>query len=197
MTYAVFRQLAQAAAANKVDTTSVDISRNWFKTKTETLSFVTPTSIIRTAPTKSSMPMPIGSMQLFAYDPKTKDKLPYYDRFPLIFMTDVTPDGFTGINMHYIPPSSRAILMDALYDIAGSESTDTLAISYQLLKSTHRLKLFQPCFKRYLNSNVRSNFALIEKESWNIALLLPLARFEKSNDAHVHSDSMKKVNHGQ
>ena len=27
----------------------------------------------------------MGNMYLFAYDPKHKDTLPYYDRFPLIF----------------------------------------------------------------------------------------------------------------
>lgn len=197
MTYKVFQKAVASAEQQKITVNNTDVARNWFTTQSKTLSYATPSSIIKTAPTTSNVPSFIGSMQLFAYDPKTKTELPYYDRFPLIFMVDIQRDGFTGLNMHYLPPAARATLMDALYDIAGSDDSQTLSLSYDLLKSAHQLRLFRPCFKRYLNSHVRSNFATIEKENWNIALFLPLARFEKASATHVHAESIKKVNNGK
>ncbi len=196
MTYKVFQKVLSSAQQQGVDVTQTNLAQNWFTTQSKALSYATPSSIIRTAPQTSEDPSFIGSMQLFAYDPKTKRELPYYDRFPLIFMVDITRDGFTGINMHYLPAAGRATLMDALYDIAGKEGS-SLNLSYQLLKSTQRLRLFQPCFKRYLNSHVRSNFATIDRENWNVALFLPLARFEKASATQVQAESMKKVNNGR
>ena len=54
----------------------------------------------------------LGNMYLFAYDPKHKETLPYYDRFPLIFPINKAKGGFLGINLHYLPPPFRAKLMD-------------------------------------------------------------------------------------
>ena len=34
-------------------------------------------------------------MYTFFYDPKTKDKLPYYDRFPVVIINEIYPDGFS------------------------------------------------------------------------------------------------------
>ena len=31
-------------------------------------------------------------MYTFFYDPKTKEKLPYYDRFPLVLILDINSD---------------------------------------------------------------------------------------------------------
>lgn len=196
MTYKVFQTITDAAKRNNTLVSSTDVARNWFTVATQSMKAVTPRSIINTAANVSSDVPSVGSMQLFAYDPKTKHDLPYYDRFPLIFLIDADRTGFTGLNMHYLPLDARAQLMDALYSIAYTEGSNSLQLSYDLLKSTTRLKLFKPCFKRYLNTQVRSNFATIEKDNWNIALFLPLARFEKASMAHVHAESIKKVNNG-
>jgi hypothetical protein len=58
----------------------------------------------------------IGKMYSFVYDPKTKEQLPYYDIYPLVFPIEYYNDGFLGINLHYLPPVLRARLMDALYE---------------------------------------------------------------------------------
>ena len=42
-----------------------------------------------------------GRMYTFFYNPKTKDKLPYYDRFPLSMILGQDSDGFIGLNFHY------------------------------------------------------------------------------------------------
>ena len=53
----------------------------------------------------------VGSMYMFEYEPKTKD-LEYFDRFPLTIIVDPLPDGFSGINLHYLRPMLRAALLD-------------------------------------------------------------------------------------
>ena len=41
-----------------------------------------------------------GRLYFFLYDPKTKDELPYYDRFPLVLVLEKYDDGFLGLNLH-------------------------------------------------------------------------------------------------
>ena len=49
----------------------------------------------------------IGRMYFFWYDPKLKDVLPVYDRFPMVFPIERYSDGFLGLNLHYLAMDSR------------------------------------------------------------------------------------------
>src|SRR5690348_3007714 len=73
-----------------------------------------------------------GAMYLFRYNPKTKETLPYYDTFPLVIPVKLLPDGFHGLNLHYLPPMLRAKLMMALMDNYMSKQKSRLAINYQI-----------------------------------------------------------------
>lgn len=137
-----------------------------------------------------------GHMYMYLYDPKTKDDLPYYDRFPLIFPFRVQSDRFWGINLHYLPLPLRAKLMDALYDVANNErydETTKLRISYQVLTSASKFKYFKPCIKQYLFSHMQSKFVYIYPSEWDIALFLPLERFEKASKQQVWTQTKKQV----
>lgn len=137
-----------------------------------------------------------GSLYLFKYDPKLKDVLPYYDRFPLVFPFASTEDGFMGLNMHYLPHILRARLMDGLYEYTSNEKMDKttkLKISYDLLKSVSKLEYFRPCIKRYLGNHVTSRFIYITPKEWELALFLPLERFEKASTSRVWADSRRKI----
>jgi hypothetical protein len=138
----------------------------------------------------------IGRMYLFYYDPKTKDQLPYYDKFPLIFPFQRVDGGFYGLNLHYLPHILRARLMDSLLDLANNkvyDDTTKLKISYQILSSSSKFKYFEPCVKHYLNSHVRSRFLWIPAEQWNTALFLPLERFQKRRKETVWRNSRDMV----
>lgn len=137
----------------------------------------------------------IGQMIMFVYDPKTKAKLPYYDTFPLVFPIKLYEDGWLGINLHYLPPNARAVLMGNLYNTltSGKDDTKKLAISYELLKSASRYQLFQPCIKRYLYSHVRSKFLFVDPKEWDAALMLPTAQFQKASETKVWQDSMESI----
>lgn len=138
----------------------------------------------------------VGRMYLFMYDPKMKQELPYYDRFPLIFPFRRVQGGFYGINMHYLPHILRARLMDNLYSLANNKANDDttkLRLSYQLLNASAKYRFFQPCVKHYLNSHVKSRFLWIPSQQWETALFLPLERFVGATKQQVWRDSRRMV----
>ena len=138
----------------------------------------------------------LGGMYFFFYDPKTKAKLPYYDRFPLIFKVGQSRGSFDGINMHYLPYRLRARLMDALYETSNNKRYDEstrLKLNYNVLKAATKYKEFKPTYKKYLTSNVRSRFIEINASEWDIALFLPVERFEKASKNTVWRDSRNAI----
>lgn len=140
----------------------------------------------------------IGQMLMYFYDPKTKDDLPFYDRFPLIFVIGQYSDGFLGLNLHYLPPLWRAKLMDAIYSTANNKNFDAttrLNLSYKILANTAKMKMFAPCVKRYLYSHVRSNMVVVDPSEWDYAAMLPTARFVKARANKVHADSLTQFSH--
>lgn len=138
----------------------------------------------------------VGRMYLFMYDAKTKADLPYYDRLPLIFPFKKVKDGFYGINLHYLPPLLRAKLMDSLRTLANNtayDDTTKLRLSYNILNSAARFKLFVPCVKHYLNSHTRSRFLWVPASQWNNVIFLPLERFSGARREKVWRDSQRMV----
>ena len=142
-----------------------------------------------------------GRMYTFFYDPKTKEKLPYYDRFPVVLIIDSTSTGFSGLNFHYIPPRYRAKLLDELYDFeiedddVEDESMKTrIRMNYNLLQSTAKMKFFRPCYKRYLTSHIEGKALEITPNYWSIITMLPIAQFEKESIRKVYSESIRSVN---
>ena len=174
--------LTQGVRAGQIPARTAD-ARNWFRDKAASTN-VAPSTLIKRNRAKIVGRTAVGS------------KLPYYDRFPLIFMIEDYSDGFLGINMHYLPPQLRARLMDALYETVNNQRYDEstkLRVSYNLLKSVAKYKMFKPTVKRYLTQQVRSRFILIDPVEWDIALFLPTQRFSKASADKVWSDSRKMI----
>lgn len=137
----------------------------------------------------------IGKMYFYFYDPKTKDKMAYYDRFPLVIPIENYNDGFLGLNLHYIHPKQRMILLDKLSETANNKAYDNttkLRLSYQYLSSASRAFEATPCIKRYLYSQIESRFLEISADEWDIACLLPVESFVGATTSKVYSDSRKK-----
>ena len=133
---------------------------------------------------------------MYAYDPKTKEDLPYYDRFPLVFPFRKTADGFYGLNMHYLPYDLRIYLLDALLTFKNNsrwDETTKLKYSWALIDGVSKYKAAHPCVKQYLNSHVRSQFRRVSSADWATAMLLPVERFVGASKQQVWSDSRKKI----
>lgn len=172
-------------------------ARDWFrdKARSQRSAAAYPANLLSDHDKKVDR-VEIGHMYHFFYDPKTKADLPYYDRFPLIFMVGPAQGGFYGINLHYLPPKLRATLMDALYSVSSNKRYDDntkLRISYDLLNGASKYRHFKPTFKHYLNNHVKSKFMKIDSAEWDIALFLPTERFEKAGKSRVFADSRKMI----
>ena len=137
----------------------------------------------------------IGKMYFYFYDPKTKDKMKYYDRFPLVIPIENYKDGFLGLNLHYIHPRQRIILLDKLSATASNKSFDErtkLRISYAYLAAASKAFEATPCIKRYLFNHIESRFLEITANEWDIAVMLPVESFVGASTSKVYSDSRKK-----
>lgn len=137
----------------------------------------------------------IGNMYMFQYRAKLEETLPYYDQFPLVFPFQPLADGFIGINMHYISPKYRAILMDKLYPLLRNKKMDEttrLRLSYEILNGSRKYKYFRPCIHRYLTEQVESRFIKVPVKEWDIALFLPTQRFVGEKSRKIWAESRRQ-----
>ena len=162
-------------------------STQWFRDKIK--EFGTPKSADLIRDGKRTSSPTFGLLNMFIYDPKLKDKLPYYDTFPLVLPIENYSNGFLGINMHYLSMPIRIRLLDRLVDYSNNDKFDKsteLRVDYSRLK---RIDLIKPCLKRYLASNVRTEFRKVEADEFMVATLLPVQRFKKAYASEVWADS--------
>ena len=182
---------------NKYDLmTAVKRSRSWFDKQVASMAKqqLTPNKVLQGNPDQLVTRIMPGHLYMFAYDPKLKKELPYYDRFPLVLPFRKVKGGFYGINFHYLPPLLRVKLLDRLLMFSNTKgiTEDTrLRFKYQMIAGSAKFGWAQPCVKMYLNSHVRSRFAKIEPEHWVTAMMLPVERFAKASKETVWRESRK------
>jgi hypothetical protein len=171
-------------------------ARDWFRKKAQNLSRVNRLELMQDDQTKLTNRQLVGSMNMFFYDPKHKDTLPFYDKFPLAIVVGPAPGGFFGLNLHYLPPVLRAKFLDTLLDITNNKSYDETTkfqLNYKLLNASSKMRYFKPCYKHYLTAHVKSRFARVHAPEWEIATFLPTADWQKSNQAQVYKNSRSMV----
>lgn len=173
---------------------NIEEARKWYRDKAFEVERLNTANVIRNATELYTNRQMLGHLYLFRYEPKLKDQLPYYDRFPTVLLLDRNRDGFLGLNFHYLPYSFRAALLDNLYEyVVGKDDIARIRVTYNILKTTARLRFFKPCLKQYLNSQIRSRLVHINVNEWDMSLFLPLQRFIKKNEQRVHKDSIKAI----
>ncbi len=168
-------------------------ARTWLRSKVKDLT-PSKSALMRDQERLRNKSM-IGRMYFYFYDPKTKDSMPYYDRFPLVIPIERYNDGFLGLNLHYIHPKQRLILLDKLSDTLTNDKydeTSRLRVSYPFLSSASKIFEATPCIKRYLFSHIESRFLEITANEWDIAAMLPMESFVGAKTSRVYSDSRKK-----
>lgn len=120
----------------------------------------------------------LGKLYFFKYDPKTKDKLPMYDKFPMALAIEKSQNGFLGLNLHYLSADARQTLLDRLLVYRNNDYMDKrtkLNVSYDIINRTRGLSsLASPCVKRYLFTHCRSRFIEIYPEEYDRAVELPV-----------------------
>ena len=78
-------------------------ARTWYRNKALHIANVNREEVVHADATRFRTEVVPGRMYMFFYDPKTKAKMPYYDRMPLIFPISVLDTSFLGLNLHYLP----------------------------------------------------------------------------------------------
>ena len=171
-------------------------SLEWFRNEIELLSTIPSRKKLLSDENFEYRNTPlVGRMFMYTYDPKHKKTLPYYDRFPLIFLVDKAEGGFYGLNLHYLSPGYRAIFFDRLTEYTNNKkynSSTKLKLKYNFLKSNARLRYFAPCFKHYLTDHIRSRIVEIPAQHWETVLFLPSEQFIRIKAKGVWQQSRKQ-----
>ncbi len=169
-------------------------SMRWFRTRVSQMKSVNRTSLMKDA--RNRKRFIYGDMYMYMYDPKHKQTLPYYDRFPLTIPIEPAKGGFLGLNLHYLPQTLRAQFLDQLYDRTNNTKFDESTrfnVTYKMLKGLSGKPYFKACVKHYLTSQIRSSFAIVDSADWEIAIFLPTESFRKSSMENVWKESRKKI----
>ena len=183
----------QAQAFRAGVTARTNASKKWFQANVKKLGQVNRTSLLKDDALEPTARNIAGNMYMYFYDPKYKDELPYYDRFPLTIMVEPAKGGFYGLNLHYLKPTVRAAFLDELMKTAPQKITDKSRIRarYKLLASSKKYKEFKPCFKHYLTEHIKSKLVRVPMSEWEVAIFLPTEQFKKKGKAAIWADSNK------
>lgn len=118
----------------------------------------------------------MGEMYFYVYDAKHKKTLPYFDKFPLVIPIQPYRDGFLGLNLHYLIPPQRAVLLNTMTSYLTNLNYDAstrFRLSYATVAGASKMEIAKPAVKRYLWTQVRSKFIYVPPSEWDAAIFLP------------------------
>ena len=159
-----------------LDKTTGPKSYDWYRKQVRSMTTPGARSLINKG--KATLRPKYGIMNLFGYDPKHKEKLPYYDTFPLIFPLEPAKGGFIGLNFHYLPPLARVRFLRSLANTTTDKKFDK-STRYRI--NWRNNEFMRKTAKHYLFNHVRTSFLNITAEEMAIAIFLPVARFKKGS----------------
>lgn len=141
----------------------------------------------------------VGQMVFFKYKPRSESIIStntYYDKYPLVLVTDVYRGGFSGVNVHYLDPIRRTMLFDVIMrDLPtikmGEEWRTRLRVNYDRLVARRQFKFFKPCFKRYSWKGMKRRPIVVPFELWEDMVASNTMKFEKAKPITVFRDSYK------
>lgn len=138
----------------------------------------------------------MGHMYFMNYDPKHKNKLKYYDRFPLVIPIEAWSRGFVGINFHYLPHHLREALMKKLIvriNLNEDTSRTYIDISYSDIRPFVRYKEVKPTIHKYDITYSSGTFIHVPADEWATAIHLPVEDFRKADKSEVWMDSQAMI----
>mgnify|MGYP003343076996 CR=1 FL=1 len=156
----------------------------WFKSKASDTSGQAARNRIFAANDRSWDSAFVGKLYVFKYDAKTKDKLDMWDKYPLCLVLQRSKNGFLGLNLHYLPRSSRSTLLRSYDKYVDKDELDKGVTTGKGYSNWEILadafddnglgSLPRKSLKRYLNPYVRSKFVEIYPEEFDRAIQLPI-----------------------
>jgi hypothetical protein len=191
MDESLFKIYQQQLSDEGLDPNS-NASRDWFLDKMDEITNLDVDRNAMKAKQKVASKFFIGKMYMFWYKPKLRIQLPYYDRFPLVILLDITKEGFLGLNLHYLPIDLRQKLYYTLLPRATTTefgAVTRLKIDYKYLLGKTALRAYKPCVKQYLFKQVTGRMAFVPANEWEVAVHMPTAYFKKATESKVHKES--------
>lgn len=135
-------------------------SKEWYRSRL--IDYLNSSNIDDESPddsTEIENTMEVGEMYFFSYTAKFAERYPWYDSFPLVYITDVTKESFLGINLHYLSPTTRGAYAQSLINRAdGVVMPD---------KTIHR----------YLFNQLTSSFNRVPPSEYVGVSILPVEQF--------------------
>jgi hypothetical protein len=99
-----------------------------------------------------------GHLYMFEYKAKMR-WLPYYDRFPLVYIIKASKEEFWGANLHYLPIKKRILCVKKLME--------------------GKIDIPKVCFHKYISDHVQGLYIDLASAEWDTAILLPTEDFVK------------------
>jgi hypothetical protein len=113
-----------------------------------------------------------GQMLFFSYY-ATTNRLEYFDKYPLVMVTETMPDHFVGGNLHYVSPILRP----------------SLGKSFKTGDMSFPLKMYH----KYLKVNVNSPLFVIDETEWADIGLIPVESFVNTQSGKSVAVSSSRV----
>lgn len=136
----------------------------------------------------------IGKLYLFEYQAEQAGdvEVGVYDRYPMVFFfgTGKTKAGnrtLTGLNIHYLTPSQRAVLYQKLIAFKTSKAwTPNVKVKLQwdLIKAAAGAQIVEKAVHSYRVDRIQSRMISIPVDDWIITIFLQLQQFVKIKDHH-------------
>jgi hypothetical protein len=142
-----------------------------------------------------------GQMVFFKYRPISESFISrntYYDRFPLVLITDVYRGGFDGVNVHFVDEVNRKFLFDSIMrelpTIKAAEEWRTrLMVNYDRLAAKRKFIYFKPCYRKYKWKGMERRPAIVPFELWEDMVASNTSRFITAKQTTVYTESRRKV----
>lgn len=126
-----------------------------------------------------------------------------YDQYPLCFFfsSSKTKDDKTllhGLNIHYLAPKERMILLQGLLTLRSSKTTRPgmrLKLSWEVIKSVSKHALYEKAVHSYRVDRLMSRLVEVPANDWSVVVFLQLQKWKAINDANqlYPSDYRKKT----
>mgnify|MGYP003293632918 FL=1 len=135
----------------------------------------------------------IGRLYTYMYNPKTKEKMPYYDIVPLVIPVSYTDGGFYGLNFHYLSLPERNKLLNIILPFSEKNmDVKKISVSYAQLSGLAS-GIWSPCCKRYLWSHIRTKIVSIPYKDWYEVIKLPVISFQKASASEVYRQTKRMM----
>lgn len=115
----------------------------------------------------------VGDFFIFEYDPKYRQFLRHWDKYPLVLVMNIYDDGFLGANLHYTTQKQRMI-------IAKKFLNRNVSIPSKLLH-------------RYIFNRADNLFFKVPEEELVEFAALPIEEFRDSKNRFVSATKVQKL----